>query len=260
MQSLDGKIAIVTGAARGLGAACATALAQQGASVVLTDLLIEQGEATAAALRKAGHQAEFVQHDVASEASWDNVIATALKQFGRVDIVVNNAGINLAKTIEDVTLDEFRRVLEINLLGCFLGTQRAIRQMKTSGGGAIVNIASNSTRDVIPLTTAYSSSKAAVANLSKVAAMHCAAARYNIRVNSVHPGPTETDMLISDPSVPLALIASLVPIGRLGQPREIGEVVAFLASESASFVTGAEIFVDGGMSVNMTPGAGQPTS
>lgn len=259
MQSLSGKVAIVTGAARGLGAACATALAQQGAAVILTDLRAAQGEVTAESLRKAGYQALFLEHDVASEASWDAIIDAAVKNFGRIDIVVNNAGINLAKTIEEVTLEEFRRVLEINLLGCFLGTQRAIRQMKTSGGGSIINIASNSTRDVIPLTTAYSSSKAAVANLSKVAAMHCAAARYNIRVNSVHPGPIETDMLTSDPNVPLGLIASLVPIGRLGQPREIGEVVAFLASDSASFMTGAEIFVDGGMSVNMAPGAGQPT-
>jgi 3alpha(or 20beta)-hydroxysteroid dehydrogenase len=257
MSTLLGKVALVTGAARGIGAACAKSLAVQGAHVVLTDVLGNLGERTAAALRAQGYRALFCVHDVADAASWDVVVAAAIAEFGRLDIVVNNAGINVAKTIEDLSLEEFRRVLEVNLVGCFLGTKKAIQTMKTSGGGAIINVASNSTQNVVPLTAAYSPSKAGVANLSKVAALHCAAERYHIRVISIHPGPIETDMLtgggetraVDIPQVKQLIDA--IPLGRMGQTGEIGDVVAFLASDGASFMTGTEVFVDGGLTVSM---------
>lgn len=256
MSALAGKSAIVTGAARGIGAACAASLAKQGAQVLLTDVLASQGEHTAAALRDRQHTAIFHALDVTDEAAWDEVIATAVAEFGRIDIVVNNAGINIAKTIEELSLDEFRRVLEVNLLGCFLGTKKAIQSMKATGGGAIINIASNSTQSVVPLTAAYSPSKAGVANLSKVAGIHCAIERYNIRVLSVHPGPIETDMLTGGTAraadIPqVKQLIDAIPLGRMGQTREIGDVVAFLASDSASFMTASEVFIDGGLTVSM---------
>jgi len=256
MSSLEGKVALVTGAARGIGAACATSLAKRNARVVLTDVLDSVGEATAADLRAQGYNATFRTLDATDEQAWDRVVASVVAEFGHLDILVNNAGITLAKTIEDLSIEEFRRVLEVNLLSCFLGTRKAIQVMKTTGGGAIINIASNATQTVVPLTTAYSPSKAAVANLSKVAALHCAVERYNIRVVSVHPGPTETEMLKGGASraadIPqVKRLIEAIPMGRMGQPREIGEVVAFLASDDASFMTATEVFVDGGLTVSM---------
>jgi 3alpha(or 20beta)-hydroxysteroid dehydrogenase len=257
MGELDGKVALVTGSARGIGAACAAALAAKGAKLVITDLLTERGEATAAELRAKGHVASFHALDVTSETAWDRVMAAVKKEFGRLDIVVNNAGISLPRTVEDLTVDEFRKVLDINLIGCFLGTKKGIQLMKLTGGGAIVNIASNSTLGVVPLTTAYSASKAGVANFSKVAAIHCAAEGYNIRVNSVHPGPTETDMLTGGGAARATDIPQVrqlieaIPLKRMAQPREIANVVAFLASDAASYMTAAEVFVDAGLTVTM---------
>jgi 3alpha(or 20beta)-hydroxysteroid dehydrogenase len=257
MSMLAGKSALVTGAARGIGAACAESIASQGARVMLTDVLQPLGEQTAAALRAKKYTASFHPLDVTNEAAWDKAIAAAVAQFGRIDIVVNNAGISLPRTIEDLSLDEFRHVLEINLLGCFLGTKKGIQSMKASGGGAIINIASNSTQTVVPLTAAYGPSKAAVANLSKVAAIHCAVARYNIRVVSVHPGPTETEMLLgggAERATDIPQVKQLIeaiPLGRMGKPREIADVVAFLASDYASYITSSEIFIDGGLTVSM---------
>ena len=256
MNGLDGKVALVTGAARGIGAACATVLAREGAQVVLTDVLAERGEAKAADLRQAGHRALFRSLDVTDERAWDGVMRDVIGEFGKIDVVVNNAGITMARTIEDLTVEEFRHVLNVNLLSCFIGTQKGIAHMKASGGGSIVNIASNSTATVVPLTTAYSPSKAAVANLTKVAALHCALARFNIRVNSVHPGPTETEMLTGGAARAVDLpqvkrLIEAIPTGRMGQPEEIANVVAFLASDASSYMTAAEVFVDGGLTVSM---------
>lgn len=256
MSGLLGKVALVTGAARGIGAACATVLARQGALVVVTDVLAERGEVTAADLRGAGHKALFRALDATDERAWDDVMKGVIAELGRLDVVVNNAGITVARTIEDLTAEEFRRVLDVNLMSCFLGTQKGIAYMKDSGGGSIVNIASNSTAAVVPLTTAYSPSKAAVANLTKVAALHCAMARYNIRVNSVHPGPTETEMLTGGAAraadIPqVKRLIEAIPTGRMGQPEEIANVVAFLASDASSYMTAAEVFVDGGLTVSM---------
>lgn len=256
MNGLLGKVALVTGAARGIGAACAAVLARQGAQVVVTDVLAERGEATAEDLRRAGYKAQFRSLDATDEQAWDDVMTGTIAELGRLDVVVNNAGVTVAKTIEELTVEEFRRVLDVNLLSCFLGTQKAIAHMKGSGGGSIVNIASNSTATVVPLTTAYSPSKAAVANLTKVAALHCAMARYNIRVNSVHPGPTETEMLTGGAAraadIPqVKRLIEAIPTGRMGRPEEIANVVAFLASDASSYMTAAEVFVDGGLTVSM---------
>eukprot|EP00456_Euglypha_rotunda_P074451 TRINITY_DN6819_c0_g1_i5.p3 TRINITY_DN6819_c0_g1~~TRINITY_DN6819_c0_g1_i5.p3 ORF type:complete len:258 (+),score=76.35 TRINITY_DN6819_c0_g1_i5:725-1498(+) len=255
-MKLIGKVAIVTGAARGIGAAAAAALAAEGASIMLTDVMEAQLAQTTEALRRQDRVVAWLQHDVSSKADWQRVMDEAQSRFGRLDIVVNNAGINLPKTIEDLTVEEFRKLIEVNLIGCFLGTQLGIARLKQSGGGAIINVASNSTRVVVPLTAAYSPTKAAIANLTKVAAVHCAAEAYNIRINSVHPGPVETDMLTGGlaraTDIPQVRgLIDAIPMRRMGQPHEIGEVIAFLASDAASYITGTELFVDGGLTVSM---------
>lgn len=257
MTGLNRKVAIITGAARGLGAATAQVLAREGVRLILTDVLDDAGRATCRALQEQDCEALFEHLDVSNEIHWEHVIQKTLEHFGRLDILVNNAGVQFPSTIEDMSLEDFQRVHSINVNGCFLGTQQAIRQMKHSGGGSIINIASNSTRCVVPLTTAYSSSKAAVANLTKVAALHCAKEGYNIRINSVHPGPCETDMLTggSERAADIPQVRQLIdaiPLGRMGQPTEVGEVVAFLASQAASYITATEIFVDGGLTASMT--------
>lgn len=255
MSKLKGKAAIVTGAARGIGAACAEALAREGASVMLTDVLDAEVRETAKALQGQGFTTAAMTHDVTNGKHWEAVMDATQQAFGRIDILVNNAGITSPATIEQCTVEQFRAVLEVNLVGTFLGMQSAIKRMKSTGGGAIVNIASNSTRAVVPMTTAYSPSKAGVANLTKVAALHCAAEGYNIRVNSVHPGPTETPMMTGGGAMRAVDIPEVrrliegIPLRRMAQPREIGEVVAFLASDSASYVTGEELFVDAGVTV-----------
>lgn len=250
---LAGKIAVVTGGARGLGAAAARAMADEGAAVVITDVLVDRGRQTVRELTVSGARVAFHELDVRDEARWKDVLDAVEAEFGALHILVNNAGVTTAQTIEETTLDDFRRVFDINLIGCFLGMKSAIPHLKRAGGGAIINIASNSTRAIVPLCTAYSPSKAAVANLTQVVAVHCAQQRYGIRVNSIHPGPSATDMLLggerhADNPVVVQLIKN-IPMGRLGEPSEIGKAVVYLASDDASYVTGAELFIDGGLAL-----------
>lgn len=248
---LTGKVALISGGARGLGEAAAWAICEAGGRVVLGDLLTERGEATASALRAAGHEARFIALDVRSEADWAAAVAFATEVFGGLDILVNNAGIATAATIESLSLEDFQAILDINLLGTFRGMQAAIPGLKARGGGAIVNISSNSTQRVSAITTSYAATKAAVANMTKSAAIHLAQTGTGIRVNSVHPGPHETEMLLgADSKADLPEVQALraaIPMGRMGRPQEVGAVVAFLASDAASYVTGTELFVDGGL-------------
>ncbi len=248
---LNGRIALITGGARGLGAACAWAICEAGGKAMIADLLTDRGEATAEELRAVGHDAHFTPLDVRDEAGWAAAVAATVDRFGRIDILVNNAGIATAATIEDLTLADFQAILDINLLGAFRGMQAVIPAMKAGGGGAIVNIASNSTQRVSAITTSYAATKAAVANMTKSAAIHLAQTGTGIRVNSVHPGPHATEMLLgSDAKADLPQVQALrdaIPMGRMGNAEEVGAVVAFLASDAASYVTGAELFVDGGL-------------
>lgn len=249
--TLTGKVALISGAARGLGAATAWAICEAGGKVMIADLLAERGEQTAAELREAGHEARFVLLDVRDEAAWAAAVQATLDAFGAMHILVNNAGIATAATIEDLTVADFQTILDINLLGAFRGMQAAIPALKAAGGGAIVNISSNSTQRVSAITTSYAATKAAVANLTKSAAIHLAQTGTGIRVNSVHPGPHATEMLLgSDSKADLPQVQALrdaIPMGRMGEAQEVGAVVAFLASDAASYVTGAELFVDGGL-------------
>ncbi len=255
MKRLEGRIALVTGAARGLGAATARALCEAGAAVMLTDVL-EEGAATALALEHEGFKAAYMRHDVRDATQWQQAVDATIDRFGDINILVNNAGITQALTIEDATLADYQRMLDINLLGPFLGMKAVLPSMKRTGNGSIVNIASNSTQMVLALTSCYSSAKAALANLSKTAAVHCAEQGYGIRVNTVHPGPHATPMLLAGGSAEQAAeipqvkaVIEKIPMKRMGNPSEIGTVVAFLASDDASYMTGSEVFVDGGLTI-----------
>lgn len=249
---LAGKVAIVSGAARGIGAACAEALAAEGASVVVTDLLEAEGESTAAQIRNSGGQAFYLTLDVTDAANWSGVVAEATGRLGGVDVLVNNAGIDIAATIEDARIEDFRRIVEINLFGEFHGMQAVIPAMKLRGGGSIINIASLAASKVAATTAIYGASKAAVANLTKTAAIHCARSGYNIRINSVHPGPTVTAMTMGADgaradSPDLKPLFDAVPLGRMGNPAEVGALIVYLASNDSAFTTASEFVIDGGL-------------
>ncbi len=256
MIDLDGKVAVVTGAARGLGEAIARQLCAVGAVVVLTDVLVNEGKSLSQRLNGTGYTTCFIRHDVTSCESWSAVIDTALDRYGRMDYLVNNAGINIPKNIEDAEPDEFQSILNVNLMGAFLGMKAVIPAMKSHGGGAIVNIASNSTRKIMALTSMYSASKAALANLTKTTAVHLAETGTGIRVNSVHPGPHATQMILggdgiaSPAEIPaVKQLIDSVPMKRLGQPAEVASLVVFLLSDAAAYMTAEDVYLDGGLSV-----------
>ena len=251
MDRVKDKVAIVTGAARGLGEAIARLLAKEGAKVAVTDINEDGGKKVAEEIRREGGGAVFIKHDVASENSWSEVIEKTLSEFGKLDILVNNAGVMLIKEIENTSLEEWRWLMSINLDGVFLGTKHAIGAMKKSGGGSIVNMSSAVGLIGTPDdTAAYSTSKGAVRLFTKAAAMECSKAghNYNIRVNSVHPGVIETPMVASmsrDKEFKKKL-KTTHPIGFLGKPIDIAYVVLYLASDESRLATGAEFVVDGG--------------
>jgi len=252
MKKLDGRVAIVTGAARGLGEAAARALCEDGAAVMLTDVL-DEGAATSNALSEKGYKAAFTRHNVSSAEQWDTVVQSTVHAFGDINILVNNAGITFNASFEEVTLEQFRRILDVNLFGAFLGMKAVLASMKRTKNGSIINIASTTTDQILSIAPCYGSSKAALANLTKSAAVHCAEQDYGIRVNSIHPGTHATQMILGDGMAsthPQAMaIMQSIPMKRIGQPSELGKVVAFLASDDASYITGSEIFVDGGATV-----------
>lgn len=256
MGKLDGRVAIVTGAARGLGAAAAEALCREGAAVMLTDVLDQVAE-TAASLAAKGFRVMSSHHDVTSDDDWTRVVAEAVANLGEVNILVNNAGITLAASIDDISIEDAKLVMEINYFGPMRGIKAVLPSMRRAGKGSIVNISSNSTRMIIGITAPYAPAKAALALLTKNVAVHCAQAGDDIRCNSIHPGPNETPMLFGpdmDKSGDAAInliepMVAAIPMKRMGVPSEIGAVVAFLASDDASYMTGAEVFVDGGLSL-----------
>jgi 3(or 17)beta-hydroxysteroid dehydrogenase len=252
MGRVEGKTAIVTGAARGLGQAIALLLAKEGAKVAVTDILEDGGKKTAEEIRRGGGEAIFIKHDVTSEDSWGGVVKQVLSEFGKLDILVNNAGVQVVKEIAETSLEDWRGLMSVNLDGVFLGTKHAIRAMKESGGGSIVNI--SSVAGIIGTaddTAAYSASKGGVRLFTKAAALECSKMGhgYNIRVNSVHPGVIKTDMVASMMAQDAELkkrLESNMPIGFLGEPIDIAYAVLYLASDESRLITGAELIVDGG--------------
>ena len=248
MGRLSGKVALISGAASGLGAEQVIACAKEGAKVVIGDILDADGLALEAKIRASGGEAVFVHLDVADEQDWRNAIREAVTRFGTLNVLVNNAGISIQKvSIEERTVEEWDRVMAVNLRSVFLGTKHAIPQMRRSGGGSIVNVSSIAGIGQSQLQEpAYATSKAAVRMLSRVTATQYA--HENIRCNSLHPGPTDGGMLhrfLPNPEV-LKERLKRVPMGRLARVEEIVAGVVFLASDEASYMTGSELVIDGG--------------
>lgn len=252
MNRVAGKVALVTGAGLGIGRACAKLLAREGGKVTVTDVKEAEGRAAADEIVEAGGEAMYVRLDVSREVDWDAAIDATARRFGRLDILVNNAGVALGGSVEATSLAQWRALMAVNLDGVFLGAQRAIAAMKQAGGGSIINISSIEGLIGDPNLAAYNASKGGVRIFTKSAALHCAKAGYKIRVNSVHPGYIWTPMVEGylsaqpDPAAAKAYIASLHPVGHLGEPDDIAYGVLYLASDESKFVTGAELVIDGG--------------
>lgn len=238
---LAGKLAIVTGGARGQGEAEVRLFASQGAAVIIADVLVAEGEALAQSLTSEGHQARFITHDVTSPESWAKVVGLAKEWQGRVDILVNNAGIINRSTVTSTELEAWNRLINVNLTGAFLGIRAVSELMAANGGGSIINISSNSAFSG-HYDPAYTASKWGLRGLTRSAAMEFA--NRSIRVNAVCPGLVVTGLNASSPH--LKPMIEMTPMKRSGTPEEIAELVLFLASSRSSFITGEDFVVDGG--------------
>jgi 3alpha(or 20beta)-hydroxysteroid dehydrogenase len=241
MARFDGKVILISGGARGQGAAEARALVKEGARVVIGDVLEDQGTALA---RELGNAASFVRHDVTSEADWDRAVKLA-EGMGGLHGLVNNAGIYQPKRLMDTDVDLWDRHMRVNQTGCFLGMKAVVEPMERSGGGSIVNISSGAGLRGSPQAFAYSATKWALRGMTKSAAMDLA--RRKIRVNSVHPGPIETDMIAWRSPEENAKRLKMVPMKRNGSADEVARLVLFLLSDESSYITGSEVAVDGGV-------------
>ena len=244
---LENKVAFVSGGARGMGAAEARMFAREGAKVVIGDVLDDEGRQTEAAINEFGGECLYVHLDVTSEESWGSAVAETVNRFGKLDILVNNAGVVSRVPLEDLNVDEWDRVMDINSKGVFLGTKAAIPEMRRSGGGSIVNISSISgIAGQSYVSAVYNASKGAVRIFTKSTAIQYASE--GIRANSIHPGPIDTPMTAFRQGDPQAVADSIgrIPLGRNGVPDDVAYGVLYLASDESSFVTGSELVIDGG--------------
>jgi NAD(P)-dependent dehydrogenase (short-subunit alcohol dehydrogenase family) len=259
---VEGKIALVTGAASGIGRAAALTLAREGASLVATDLQQAAGDAVVAEIGAGGGSAVFLLHDVTREEDWRRVIAEVRSRFGGLDVLVNNAGIGLSGPVTEMSFDDWRRQMAVNVDGPFLGVKHGLPLMRESGGGSIVNVSSIAGIKASANASGYCASKGAVRLFTKSVALECAAAKDGVRVNSLHPGIVETaiwDTLIGTgpegsnarprTATLAAMTARSVPLGRPGGLDEIAAGILWLASDESSYVTGTELVIDGARSI-----------
>ena len=262
-QSLAGRTALVTGAARGIGEAIARMLASAGAAVLIADVLTPQGEAAAADLRANGADARFQKLDVTRESDWETAVAAAVGAFGGLDIVVNNAGVEATSLIADADIAEMKRLLDVNVSGVLLGMKHAFRAMRPGGaaghGGVVVNISSTAAQTAFPSTGLYAATKAAVERLTMVGAVEAGKLGYGVRVNCVYPGFIATALsagsarkavalgLFPDEAALGGFLIDQTPLGRLGAPQDVAEAVRWLCSDAAAFITGVGLPVAGGM-------------
>ncbi len=257
-QRVAGKVAIVTGGASGIGRASAVRLADEGATVVVTDIQDEAGKTAVAEIEASGGTAQFAHHDVTSEDEWVALVASVVAEHGGLDVLVNNAGIGIGASIVDMPLADWQRQQAINLDGVFLGLKHCIPAMRDSGGGSIINMSSVAGLKGSSRLAGYNATKGGVRLLTKGVALECAENRWNVRVNSVHPGIIDTPIwetvvpgsLLPD-GQPLdvgAMATMAVPTGELGKPTDIANGVLFLASDDSSYMTGTELVIDAGLS------------
>jgi NAD(P)-dependent dehydrogenase (short-subunit alcohol dehydrogenase family) len=260
---LSGRSALVTGGARGIGAAIATALANSGASVMIGDVLEERGRATAAELSKSGTKGRFVKLDVTDDEQWAGAAAATIAELGGFDILINNAGVEITSLVVDLKAADIRKMCDVNIVGVGLGMKHAFRAMRPGGpagkGGAVVNVASVAATIAFPAISIYSGTKSAVDRMTRVAAMEAGKLGYGVRVNCVYPGLIATDMglqlandivavgLAADVGAAVQSVVDQTPLGRLADVSEVADVIVFLCSKDARFVTGAGLPVDGGM-------------
>jgi 3alpha(or 20beta)-hydroxysteroid dehydrogenase len=263
LMDLKGRKALVTGGARGLGAGMAKALSEAGAAVMLADVLVDAGKATARALSVGGAKVEFVELDVTDEAQWVKAIETTVAALGGFDVLINNAGVEVTALVVDIDPAELRQMLDVNVVGTALGMKHAFRTMRPGSlagkGGAVVNVASVAATIAFPAIAGYSASKSAIDRLTRVGAMESGKLGYGVRVNCVYPGLVPTDMgmklagdvvsagLFASPEAAVGAIVEQTPLGRLGTVEDIADAVAFLCSDASRFITGAGLPVDGGM-------------
>jgi len=250
MGRLEGKTALVTGAASGIGLQTSIRLAEEGARVMMTDINLEEGLQQA---EKLGANATFLKLDITEEEEWISVLGETVKRFDRLEILVNSAGMVLIADVEQITLEDWRKVHAVNLDGTFLGCKHGVRVMKEFGAGSIINLSSVSGMIGGFNLAAYNSSKGAVRMLTKSVALHCARAGYGIRCNSIHPTFIETPMLESmirdspDPEKARQTLVRQVPLRRIGKPDDVANMIVYLASDESTFVTGTEMVIDGGV-------------
>ena len=244
---LEGKVALISGGARGQGATEGQLFVDEGAMVVLADILDLEGEATAAQIRENGGEASYVHLDVTSEDEWRNAVEFALQTYGRLDILINNAAIYKRTPIVDTDVEEWRQIMEVNSTGVFLGTKHAIPAMQRSGGGSIINISSTAGLIGSARGSAYGASKGSVRLFTKYTAIQHATE--GIRANSIHPGPIDTVMIADNLATPEARAESeaRVPLKRIGTAMDVAYGALFLASDESSYMTGAELVIDGGV-------------
>ena len=245
---LDGKVAFISGGARGMGATEAKLFASEGAAVVFGDVLEKEGQRTEAEIIDSGGKGIFIHLDVASEKSWEKAISTTIDKFGKLNILVNNAGVSGRALIEDTSVEDWDRIMDVNAKGTFLGTKAALQELKKADGASIINISSQLgiVGSDLGVSAAYQASKGAVRLLTKATALEYASE--GIRCNSVHPAPVNTELTAvsrENPEV-FAKTKSNIPMGRFAEPMEIAKAVLYLASDESSFMTGSELVVDGG--------------
>ncbi len=244
---LEGKVALISGGSRGQGATEAELFVKEGAKVVIADILEPEGNAVVAQIREGGGDALFTRLDVTSEEDWRDAVEFTLNTYGRLDILINNAAIYMRTPIVQTDLDEWNRIMDINSTGVFLGTKRSVPAMQKSGGGSIINISSTAGLVGSERGSAYGASKGSVRLFTKYTAIQHAGD--GIRANSIHPGPIDTDMIADNISTPEGRAESegRVPLGRIGTVMDVAYGALFLASDESSFMTGAELVIDGGI-------------
>jgi NAD(P)-dependent dehydrogenase (short-subunit alcohol dehydrogenase family) len=262
-RRVEGKVALVTGAANGIGRSAAVVLAREGAKIIATDLQDEKGERLLRELRAMGGEAEYRHHDVTREEDWQAVIAETRVRFGRLDVLVNNAGIGLSGSVVDMAFADWKRQVAVNLDGVFLGVKYSLPLMREGGGGSIINVSSIAGIKASPNVSGYCATKGGVRLFTKSVALECAAAKDGVRVNSLHPGITETaiwDTLIGTvedgsnggrqrgPTLD-KLTERAVPLGYKAAPEDIANGILWLASDESRYVTGTELVIDGGRSI-----------